>query len=462
MKYTQEELSNPAVYQQDPDLATLARRLADASYEREGRGQMGMGEYKRLFLSGQRAEQVYAALLEQEAAQQRSEAARKAARTRREKPLEQVAEAPTSLPTGEPGQFTLEVVKRGRLYWTVRLPGKGYQMRAAINTESQHWAEGQTVTFSGVKQQDHSRYGTQTTYIPVASKLVEAAAAQWARAKAEPVVREIERAAAEGWYPDLKADKVQQLAGDFFNDRLRAAQQLAGKVRAEQEARRAAEKAAERQRWADEKAARKPEPVQIRHLTAVETAYPLDEPVRCWGEVVVFTGNGRWVRISEDDPSLWGSHLLGFEGSRGFIQYGRPATPEEIADLEAREARAKALNRIRQEGLKGLEGLYREVRVGENMLPHQPTYDPRGPRAEAISWNNRSAIYGTEFYLILDVVDGQHWIYAVDRNHADGDDWSRNNTFLGITWRRSSSPEEHQQVRRWLAQHQKPEDFLGE
>lgn len=39
----------------------------------------------------------------------------------------------------------------------------------------------------------------------------------------------------------------------------------------------------------------------------------------------VLTGYGKNVRISEDDPAVWGSHLLGHEGSFGKIAYYRPA-----------------------------------------------------------------------------------------------------------------------------------------
>jgi hypothetical protein len=43
--------------------------------------------------------------------------------------------------------------------------------------------------------------------------------------------------------------------------------------------------------------------------------------------------------VSEDDPSVWGSHLLGHEGRRAWIVIHRPATVDEQAPILQAEAR---------------------------------------------------------------------------------------------------------------------------
>ena len=52
-------------------------------------------------------------------------------------------------------------------------------------------------------------------------------------------------------------------------------------------------------------------------------------------EPVIVTAHGDACRITDDDPSLYGSHLLGFEGSKGRQVTVRSATTEELADLNA-------------------------------------------------------------------------------------------------------------------------------
>ena len=55
-------------------------------------------------------------------------------------------------------------------------------------------------------------------------------------------------------------------------------------------------------------------------------------------EPVIVTAHGDACRITDDDPSAYGSHLLGFEGSKGRQVTVRSATTEELADLNAARA----------------------------------------------------------------------------------------------------------------------------
>ena len=51
--YTIEQLSQPKTYTADPELATLARRAAEARYETVAQGRMGRGDFKRAVLAGE-------------------------------------------------------------------------------------------------------------------------------------------------------------------------------------------------------------------------------------------------------------------------------------------------------------------------------------------------------------------------------------------------------------------------
>lgn len=71
-------------------------------------------------------------------------------------------------------------------------------------------------------------------------------------------------------------------------------------------------------------------PTQGRHLYARSQSPKLGVPIKIGTKHVVYTGFGQEFRISEDHPSIHGSHLLGHEGERGRYAYFREATPDEI------------------------------------------------------------------------------------------------------------------------------------
>lgn len=50
--YTTAQLALAATYEQDRALATLARKVATATFEAEAKGTMGLGEWKALLLAG--------------------------------------------------------------------------------------------------------------------------------------------------------------------------------------------------------------------------------------------------------------------------------------------------------------------------------------------------------------------------------------------------------------------------
>ncbi len=57
---------------------------------------------------------------------------------------------------------------------------------------------------------------------------------------------------------------------------------------------------------------------------------PLFCPTMWHGKLVVFESKGSAFRITEDHPSMHGSHLLGHEGELGVYAYYRDAIPEEV------------------------------------------------------------------------------------------------------------------------------------
>lgn len=76
--------------------------------------------------------------------------------------------------------------------------------------------------------------------------------------------------------------------------------------------------------------------------TMLRTAPICGRVTRLGSALVVYTRVLRSQRISEDDPSIYGAHLLGYEGDMGALVEYRPATTEEVAAFEAAQDQARA------------------------------------------------------------------------------------------------------------------------
>lgn len=244
-RYTLEALRDPATYQ-DPEVSEIVRYLGNHQYDALGRGRMSRGEFKAALLRGEFAKAVLEEYNRRRKTAARSEAGRKAAQTRVAKRAESavVPSAPSSLaelPEGSVRTVQIQVVARKQKYLTARYPGGRYEFPVEINSESAGWTAGETVTAPMVVQTKTTGYGTRTMMVPItialASEVAEKMRRDRNRGEAEALVASIERYARDqGWFPDLKADKVRRLVGDLFDSRLRAAAQLAGEVRAAKQA----------------------------------------------------------------------------------------------------------------------------------------------------------------------------------------------------------------------------------
>lgn len=237
------------------------------------------------------------------------------------------------------------VKKVGRKWLTVTAPGKGYEMHLQLSPSTEHYKPGDAI--KGIKVgevREENRYGVKITYyVPNQRDLqrLEEAQAQEQDAKRKGEVERwlgyVEDKAKEGWLYENGLKKLAELganADPAVKDRIEAARKQVASI-----------KAARQQQYAQERRereAKRAETVSRRMLYPLWHMPPLNKPVRLGKEVVVFTGTGKPFRIDDSHPSMFGSHLLGHEGEKGAYAYYRPATPEEVAALEQREAEAKA------------------------------------------------------------------------------------------------------------------------
>lgn len=261
--------------------------------------------------------------------------------------------------------------------------------------------------------------------------------ANWVKAAAESAVAAdraeavrwlgfVEQKAREGWLYDKGLEKLQSLNVRQWPDlgtRLDAAKAAAEAVQKRLAAQRAQEAEARQQQRQQQAATR-----AARVLVALSHRPALNAATRWYGQTVVFTGFGKSFRISEDAPSYSGSHLLGCEGEQGCYAYYRQASADEIAALESAE-RAEQERIAAEQAAEIARNAARDEIVANGERPA----GKQQPTGEIVA--STQTIYGGGDWFVV----GPDWIWYVQNNGMDGDDWSRNNIITGgagaIGWR---------------------------
>lgn len=378
--------------------------------------------------------------------------------------------------TAETVTKTLIVKTRGRQYFTCVL--SGYKALLVIDDVTRDLELDRIVTIEAEDQSVKTKYGSTLKFRAISitgdRSAAEAREAAASRKDAEKWLRYAEEHVASGLTRTRSVAEALRLAPEHEHlaDRLAALKAQIRTVLAEEPAREAA-------RWlgyAESDAAsgltrtnairealtRAPKhPELADRLTALKAAIAAEQaaaaaparrttlllqhpqlnvPESLNGHVVVFTGEKGTRRVDEDDPSVYGSHLLGEEGSWAVIVEYRNATPDETAvweqqqtETQARRDHAVALNseaasiahRIRTEGHRPPS-------------PAQPTGEPLCGHPD---------LHGGGAWFVIE----PEAIWLVENNGADGDDWSLNNVHTGgagaIGWRVPEDREVAQRIR---------------
>ena len=243
------------------------------------------------------------------------------------------------------------------------------------------------------------------------------------------------RAALESAFPEIRFDYLRKhwfLAGDDAATRLEHwrthsmdeavqtwTEQLAviEKQKATRRAEREAEREAEETREAETAAATPATPrSKIRRLYPLKTSPEPGTAMRLNGEWHVVEGRGKTFRITADHPSMWGSHLLGFEGSSGAYSYFRPATDAEIAAAERAEADRKTFE-ARRDAVNAERGELERRAIDEGERP-----------------SGGHDLVGEHLLSTQDICGGGEWwvvaenaVWFVQNRGMDGDNWAANN-----------------------------------
>lgn len=157
------------------------------------------------------------------------------------------------------------------------------------------------------------------------------------------------------------------------------------------------------------------------YLMVDDVDVELGKPCRIRGNVVVFEKVGQRMTIDEDHPSIYGAHLLGYEGDVGRVYYFRTATDKEKATFRD-EVQAEAFKRQRR----------RDAQDRLLLLKKQFCEEGTYPR------NVRVTLEGDVLLDTQDIRGGGDWfvlaenkIWYVRNNGRDNDDWSQNNVNTG-------------------------------
>ncbi|MEA3641751.1 MAG: hypothetical protein VBE63_17700 [Lamprobacter sp.] len=401
-RYTIEKLQLPETYEQDQELATLARRLATQHYEELGRDRVGMGDLKREFLAGQHAGRV-AAAVDEIATKADQDAAKANARAK-------AANALTA-----PNGYRIEVNPTEILI----MGPFDEDLHQRLKRAGGYW--------DGITQTNRKCW----VLPPAKGKSLKRILENWSKSHAETALVQV-RAEAERWlgYVEDKApDYLYQKGVDKLRD-LRISRWPELKERLEAaiaacQSEQARRKESARQRafesnFAEQSRAKGSGASKLRRLYPVSALPPLNVPVELGSSIVVFESTGKVFRISDDAASLHGHQLLGHEGERGCYGYYRPATDAEIA---AYREQAQSLQQDRE----SKAAAQRDLRA----LIERFTSEGQRPEGshvlEGVRLLDTQNIYGGGDWW---VIEDDH-IWYVRNNGADGDDWSRNNIRTG-------------------------------
>lgn len=321
--------------------------------------------------------------------------------------------------------MTLEITKKGRKWLKGRKPNTNFEMEIEINSVSDSWEPGQTFEVSGEYVEESSRFGTVVKIFPKSKAEITA---QNILAQIEKWLGWVEEKASEGYIYDKGFDKLIHLGildYPVLKERADKARNCALLIKQQRQAEYEKQKIERRQEEQQRKAGQnqlRDEARVHRILFALSKTPPLNSPVHIdpWNresKIIVFTGTGKSFYIGESDPSCYGSHLLGHEGERGCYYYYREATEDEIVRLETEERAEKE----RREAWRELDRIYKDIWNSGEFPQTATTEEIKGERVFLCS----------EDVLL---VGGGHWItinnqyiWAVQNNSADGDNWGASN-----------------------------------
>ncbi len=342
--------------------------------------------------------------------------------------------------------ITVKILKKGRKYWSAATDPKGWACKVVINEVSKDFEPGQIVSLEAEDVGTKTRWGSTYIYDPSAIATPELIAHQQALADARKWLRWGEHDAEMGREHSNAIDRTLDLDIDAYPeiaDRLTALKQkVAENKTANEAAREARKKRQAKQRAAEAKAREEEHAAAVkaseeklgkRILVSADYCPPTGKPWRMHnrpgGKIIVIESYGKKWYLRSEDACCYG--MLPDDQWVRYAYY-RDATPEEVAAVEASEEEARkaaAERKARSERLYEIKSI---IRKAEHYAKDVAPADLEGE----IILDTFNIYGGGERFVATD-----KWLWYIDNNGGDGDDWSVTNVYGapgapgGIGWR---------------------------
>ena len=310
--------------------------------------------------------------------------------------------------------ITVKILKKGRKYWAAATDPKGWACKVVINEVSKDLKPGQIVSLDAEDVGTKTRWGSTYIYDPAAIATPELIAHQQALADARKWLGYAEGDAAKGWDHSNAINKTLDLDADAYPeiaDRLTALRQ---KVAENKAANAAAVKARE------EKLGKR---VLVNADDCPATGKPWRMHNRSDGKIIVITGYGKKWYLRSEDACCYG--MLPDDQWVRYAYY-RDATPAEIAAVEAAEEAARKAAAERKAREKRIYEIENKIKKAEN---YAQNVNPKDLDGEVLL-DTCDAYGGGER-----IITNDRWLWWIQNNGGDGDDWSVTNVPGGIGWR---------------------------
>lgn len=317
--------------------------------------------------------------------------------------------------------------KRGRQYFETKLNGK-YTAKLVINDISTSLQPGQIITAQVRDISERSTYGNSLKFDPVAILTDQEVVALRQLAQQNPELERwlgyAEQDADKGMMKSNAMAKAFSLGSDKpeYKARLSALRSRIAENTKAHEMEKAAKYAEDSRRKAEimEQENQKPKKGGPCHLYPRDQAPDLNKPVRVGSEVLVYLGSGQTFRLpDENDPRYWSpaSNSM-YEGDKVAYYYYREAAAAEIESLSERQAERKRLVEARRRAGEIAQKIRKEGCYPRN---------EEKPRLNGEIFYDTRNVYGSGgCFLITETA-----IWVIENNSMGGDDWSRDNVFLG-------------------------------
>jgi hypothetical protein len=410
-------------------------------------------------------------------------------------------EMPASLKNAPVKSITATITAKGRKYYKAKFPGKNWEFQVAINKASENFEIGSQVTFNAKEYKEYSKYGTKTTYYPVEGEEVSYVQGTKDKAEIERWLGYVkETARSKGYlyrngydklkelgiekYPEyneqlkniLKTLKVRELretadrylgyikknlAEYWYKKGEATVQDAIDKLSAEgidasayvkrleelrtqyQQSLEDAKKAAEAKKQAEYR-----KRLGGYEGPVINVAYGsgyLDEPL--YKDTVIRNPN-KFLGIKGDEepdylyviyaesryyPEDGMSFGVGDESGYVYSAITRPATEEEAAPLVAEDK----LKEEKRKAFKERKQVVDYIKKNGDRPGFKEGEEVSADGEEYATHRGDLKIYGGGDWFLI---DDKKWIWYIQNNGADGDNWSWNNVRIGgaagaIGWR---------------------------